>query len=84
MYVFKYDEPFQCMGRRCATFAVNLSTRCRVITKRSNRVSMIRLYATQAPRTVEHFKKLVAFEYYVGGSFYRVECDYLIQGGGVS
>jgi len=41
------------------------------------------LFPTVAPRTVNTFKKLVRTGFFDQGSFYRIEPDFVVQGGGV-
>jgi cyclophilin family peptidyl-prolyl cis-trans isomerase len=71
--VAKYSKPFDMKIDPAKPYMATISTNKGDIT--------VKLYASQAPRTVNNFVCLAEDHYYDGITFHRVIKDFMIQGG---
>ncbi len=69
----RYSQPFELKIDLKKTYIATIDTNRGVIT--------LKLYASQAPRTVNNFVCLARDGYYDGVTFHRVINDFMIQGG---
>ena len=69
----RYEKPFD--------MKIDLKKQYTATIETNRGVIALKLYATQAPRTVNNFVCLAEDGYYTGCTFHRVIPDFMIQGG---
>jgi cyclophilin family peptidyl-prolyl cis-trans isomerase len=69
----RYSKPFE--------MKIDLKKQCTATIETNRGSIVIRLHATQAPRTVNNFVCLAEDGFYDGVTFHRVIKDFMIQGG---
>lgn len=69
----RYTKPFE--------LKIDLKKQYTATFETNRGIIEIKLYAAQAPRTVNNFVCLAEDHYYDGGTFHRVIKDFMVQGG---
>ncbi len=69
----RYTKPFE--------LKIDLKKQYTATIETNRGIIVLKLYAAQAPRTVNNFVCLAEDHYYDGGAFHRVIKDFMVQGG---